>query len=105
MFSPDAGLTNHQAHHIQYRQQSLPNLRYVQREQPGRSSRGVLSYADCLNDDRLRGGGAVLPPGIARTENGAKQVMRKKELRTAAKRRRKAYNHPSPWRKKSGKKK
>lgn len=31
--------------------------------------------------------------------------MRRKELRTAAKRRRKAYNHPSPWRKNKRKKK
>ena len=27
-------------------------------------------------------------------------MMRKKPLRTAAKRRRKAYNHPSPWKRK-----
>jgi hypothetical protein len=27
-------------------------------------------------------------------------TMRKKHLRTAAKRRRKAYNHPSPWKRK-----
>jgi hypothetical protein len=27
-------------------------------------------------------------------------TMRKKHLRTAAKRRRKVYNHPSPWKRK-----
>lgn len=31
--------------------------------------------------------------------------MRRRELRTAAKRRRKAYNNPSPWRKRAKKKK